>query len=332
MPCQIYDDPDIYVSPGHHHHFISLLPGEEDHLQTTVKLPYWVCDAAIEPSDNGGRLAIVVPASNIVEFTIFFLLILSIFPFVPQLDLLRQNGGSMGTSLVYLLCNVLNATEQFTISFSYLFIAEDSEFFIYSPPNAGDWLNFFQLAVTWSLSSTLFFFGVICSPAHNGRKTFILGIYLTFLSISLLAAVAYVLINPCGASCGSNGWVTAIFLGSHLIFVNPVVTLLAIAALPAQLRVLKQHEHTALSLIGLASQAVIFTVLGFSWLFRVRLDYNLSDFFRTWGSFTSWYQLVGWVAVDNLIFAAVQGILLLVVLRRKKMAITEGENEPLLGH
>ncbi|KAB8244924.1 hypothetical protein BDV35DRAFT_381915 [Aspergillus flavus] len=107
MPYQIYDDPDIEVTPGRHADFISLQPGEqwtrtdslelpsdidigevfkyefsdrvidwwdwgmkEDHLQTTVKLPCWVKDDVVEPRDNEGRPAIVVPASNVVEFTI----------------------------------------------------------------------------------------------------------------------------------------------------------------------------------------------------------------------------------------------------------------------
>ena len=117
-----------------------------------------------------------------------------------------------------------------------------------------------------------------------------------------------------------------------MIFVNPVVTLLAIAALPAQLRELKRHGSAVLSLTGLASQAVIFGTLGLSWIYRVRLDYNLSDFFKTWGSFTSWYQLVGWAAVDHLVFAVVQGILFLIVSRRKRTVTVDGENEPLLRH
>ncbi|KAE8386118.1 hypothetical protein BDV23DRAFT_190295 [Aspergillus alliaceus] len=356
-PYQIYDEPDIEFSPGQHVDFISLQPGESwtrtdrlelpsdtkvrevfkyeftdrvidwwnwgmkgDHLQTTVKLPCRVSGEVVDPRDNEGQPAIVVPASNVVEFTIVSKLvshpstILSIFSFGPQLRCLRQNGDLMGISLAYLLCNVINATEQFTISMSYLFIAGDSDFFIYNPPNAGDW----------------FFLGIFYSPAYPRRKTFIIGIYIAFLSISLLAAVLYILTNPCGASRGSQCWLDAIFLGSHLIFVNPVVTLLAIAALPAQLLELKQHGHAALSLTGLASQAVIFAVLGLSWIFRVRLDHNLSDLFWTWGSFTSWYQLVGWAAVDNLVFAVVQGILFLVVLRGKRTALAKGENEPLL--
>ncbi|PIG88064.1 hypothetical protein AARAC_001586 [Aspergillus arachidicola] len=244
------------------------------------------------------------------------LLILSIFSFRPQLHLLHQIGDSTGVSLAYLLCNVISATEQLTISFCYMFNAQSSDPFVHNPPNAGDWLDFLQFAVTWCLSSTLFLFGVFHSPARLGRKAFIVDI--TFLSLSLLAAILYVLANLCGANYGSQDWEYSILLGSHLIFVNPMVTLLAIAALPAQLRELKRHGHAALSLTGLASQAATFTVLGLSWVYRARLDYNLSDVFRTWGSFTSWYQLVGWAAVDHLVFAVMQGILFFVVLGRKR--------------
>ncbi|KAB8225130.1 hypothetical protein BDV33DRAFT_198972 [Aspergillus novoparasiticus] len=107
MPYQIYDDPDIEVTPGQHPNFISLQPGgrwtrmdnlelpsdtevgevfkyefndrvldwwdwgtKEDHLQITVKLPCWINSDVLEPKDNEGRPAIVIPASNVVEFTI----------------------------------------------------------------------------------------------------------------------------------------------------------------------------------------------------------------------------------------------------------------------
>ncbi|KAE8314478.1 hypothetical protein BDV41DRAFT_563611 [Aspergillus transmontanensis] len=371
MPYQIYDDPDIEVTPGQHPNFISLQPGErwtrmdnlelpsdtevgevfkyefndrvldwwdwgtkEDHLQTTVKLPCWINSDVLEPKDNEGRPAIVVPASNVVEFTIVpytgmtlipgrkytekgycnheflrsnchsLLLILSIFSFRPQLHRLHQIGDSTGVSLAYLLCNVISATEQLTISFCYMFNAQSSDLFVHNPPNAGDWLDFLQFTLL--------------------IRSFIADI--TFLSLSLLAAILYVLANLCGANYRSQDWEYSIFLGSHLIFVNPVVTLLAIAALPAQLRELKRYGHAALSLTGLASQAMIFAMLGLSWVYRARIDYNLSDVFRTWGSFTSWYQLVGWAAVDHLVFAVVQGILFFVVLGRKRtVTVKRGE-------
>ena len=159
--------------------------------------------------------------------------------------------------------------------------------------------------------------GVFYSPARLGRKIFITGMYIAFLSISAFAAVLYILTNPCGASRGSECLLDAIFIGSHMIFVNPIVTLLAIAALPVQLRELKLHGHAALSLTGLASQAVIFAVLALSWAFRVPLDYNLSDFFQTSGSFISWYQLVGWAAINNLVYGYTRGLVLSCVKREE---------------
>jgi hypothetical protein len=42
----------------------------EDHADTVVTLPCWIAGAVVEPKDNGGWPKIVVPASNVVEFSL----------------------------------------------------------------------------------------------------------------------------------------------------------------------------------------------------------------------------------------------------------------------
>jgi hypothetical protein len=44
--------------------------GSEEHANTVVKLPCWRAGNVTDPADNGGRPKLVVPASNVVEFTI----------------------------------------------------------------------------------------------------------------------------------------------------------------------------------------------------------------------------------------------------------------------
>ncbi len=67
----------------------------------------------------------------------------------------------------------------------------------------------------------------------------------------------------------------------------------------------------ALSADGLGYQAVLFGVLGLSWTFRLRVAWLPWE--NSWKAFGSWYQLVEWAAVDDLVFGAVQGGLFLVV-------------------
>jgi hypothetical protein len=115
--------------------------------------------------------------------------------------------------------------------------------------------------------------------------------------------------QPVKRNCSDHSWVNALFLGLHTIYINLIVTALVIAALPAQARQIEQHGHLSLSLMGLASQAVIFAVLALSWVFPVRFEYDLSVWFSSWGSFVSW------ATVGNGAFAVVQGILLWIALR-----------------
>ncbi|KAJ5157153.1 uncharacterized protein N7482_008253 [Penicillium canariense] len=44
--------------------------GKEDHAGTKVTLSSSICGRVVDPADNGGRPRLVIPASNIVEFTL----------------------------------------------------------------------------------------------------------------------------------------------------------------------------------------------------------------------------------------------------------------------
>ena len=83
--------------------------------------------------------------------------------------------------------------------------------------------------------------------------------------------------------------------------------------------------------MGLATQAVVFALVALSWTARVRfpaiegVSLNL---------LTAWYQLVGWAAVDNAIFAIIQFMLLSLAKHHQRGAVdtfTRPDEEPLLG-
>lgn len=88
----------------------------------------------------------------------------------------------------------------------------------------------------------------------------------------------------------------------------------------------------ALGLLELASQAVVFAVVAVSWVFRV--VFPTTDIPWTLFPITTWYQLVGWAAVDNAVFAIVQSILLCLTKRRQgsQAGYMNPEEEPLLAH
>lgn len=99
------------------------------------------------------------------------------------------------------------------------------------------------------------------------------------------------------------------------MFINPVVTVIGLVSVVAQ--VCEKSPRTspeALSIAGLVMQLVVFTLVGISWLFRLTMP---DDYWRmsSMRALMTWYQLVGWAAVDNLVFAFVQAILLFIVLR-----------------
>lgn len=105
-------------------------------------------------------------------------------------------------------------------------------------------------------------------------------------------------------------WSAALFFGSHSIFVNPIVSFLAIVAFFSQ-----APAARALDCMSLVMQAVVFALVAISWIYRVKNPLESVDYF-SWNALVSWYQLVGWAAVDNAIYAIVQFLLLWCHLRQ----------------
>ena len=128
-----------------------------------------------------------------------------------------------------------------------------------------------------------------------------------------------------------EGWFSSIFMGIHQMFISPVATLIAVAALVAQAReIMGRNSSGALSITGLALQAIVFTLVGISWFFRFRITDE--EFWRMNPTRAAirWYQMVGWATINNLVFAFVQAVLLLVALGQGRTGHDEGETAPLL--
>lgn len=147
---------------------------------------------------------------------------------------------------------------------------------------------------------------------------------MSFLLVSVVPAFTDAL-NP--GEFEDRRWFGALFFGVHSMFINPIVTIGSILALYAQ-----RQKAFALSISGLASQAVVFALVASSWTARVRFPaiegVSLS-------LLVAWYQLVGWAAVDNAIFAIVQFVLLCLAKQHQRGSVdifTRPDEEPLLGH
>ncbi|KAJ5752006.1 hypothetical protein N7520_008923 [Penicillium odoratum] len=232
------------------------------------------------------------------------LFLLSGASYLPQLHRIWVHGDCQGISLGYLLLNLISATEQFTIG---LFVLVNhkrgTDLFVEIPITTGDWLKLTQLTLIS-----------------------IMPLFIDAVNRNFFGPPEW------------RRWGEAFFSGYHAMFMNPIVTILVLVALPCQARAMHAQpvrDLKSLSLLGLLAQGVIFGVVAVSWTMRVRsMDLSSRDVvaYRLL-TFVSWYQMVGWAAVNNAVFALVQ-ILLLCLARNwrgEKMAMADGEREPLLG-
>lgn len=135
-------------------------------------------------------------------------------------------------------------------------------------------------------------------------------------------------------------WGGAFFHGIHSMFINPVVTILTIAAFFVQVREISTTHSpwplsSSLSVLGLVVQAVVFAVVALAWPWRLVFPWDKVGEGIPWAPsfWLSWYQLIGWVVDDNAFFAIVQAVLFWVAWRRGQRGdsdIGNGESDSLL--
>ncbi|OJJ99041.1 hypothetical protein ASPACDRAFT_1857497 [Aspergillus aculeatus ATCC 16872] len=199
------------------------------------------------------------------------LIVLTILSFAPQHCALWSKKSSTGIYLGYVLANLLVVTEDLTKEV-YLTInvpEAAAGTFKHDPPSTGDWLNFVQGLVTWALFLILYILcvrlrrpGSDTSPYRN--------LYILALMISLIPE----LIDMLGLTPEIKSWprqdLREMFMFPHAVLLTPMATFIGgfSGFLPAAQS--RNHVHdTALSLTGLAIQAVLFGFVAISWVFRV---------------------------------------------------------------
>ncbi|KAL4866607.1 hypothetical protein BDV12DRAFT_131373 [Aspergillus spectabilis] len=268
------------------------------------------------------------------------LAILSILSFIPQVHRIHSSKSSGGLSLGAILANLIVATEQFTIFF-YILVNEYSSgprFYTNDPPNAGDWINLVQTTVVWICFLIQFILGIYYSTK---RRLSLVVTYVAFLLISIALIIFDLIqwkIDPDWEK--ERMWLVVLFYGYHSIFLFPIIYALGIVAVYRQARlVLRSPDFPgAWSIRGLELQAIMFSLIALSWVWRIPFPWEEVEY-PTFQVFQVWSSTVGWVAVDNGIFAVGQALLLLLAKwRRRKTEVEEGttssdldETEPLLA-
>ncbi|KAK3299829.1 uncharacterized protein B0H64DRAFT_379247 [Chaetomium fimeti] len=271
------------------------------------------------------------------------LLLLSFTSFLPQLWLLWVRKDSSGLSLFYVLWNLIVATELFTLSFLLVVNYGDPggpvDIFVHYPLSVGDRINLAQFTVVWVLWVVIF---ATClawrSNTDHGRRKAVSAIYVLFLLISVIPVFVDALREH--STDRNHTWVLALFGGLHVLFINPIVNFLGIAALFAQARILMGRTPGsglgALSLVGLATQGATFALLAPLWLWRLWFSWNQipNQGWLHWQVLGQWFRMVGFVAVDYAVFAGAQSVLLFIAVRRElhNSGASAGETAPLLGN
>jgi hypothetical protein len=153
--------------------------------------------------------------------------------------------------------------------------------------------------------------------------------------VLLLVPLIGFLIHSLPGNFDYEGWVAAAFSFYFALFVPISTGLICFSPIP-QKKVTRDHGMPgSLSTNTLLSQAVLYPLLGVSWIWRLpvsQTDWQLPLV----KALVRWYFLAGWSSVDSIAFAVVQAYLYWVCRQVKRQAAEESnpdaadERRPLL--
>ncbi|KAF4205921.1 hypothetical protein CNMCM5878_006475 [Aspergillus fumigatiaffinis] len=207
-------------------------------------------------------------------------LLLTFASFTPQIQHVWQRRDAKGISSSYLLFNLICATEHVFFGFFWMVnMREWPGFWTHLPITVLDWVNFVQLTGVWALFNT---------PQRTSS------------------------VPPQEPNCPEyDRDPIVLFEGYHVFALVPVIVIPLILGLYKQARA----SSLNLSLPGLELQAVIFMLSAASWVLRLSFPWK-AYLGQPQGRvpislvIPAWWRMIGFVAVDDAIFALGQGILL----------------------
>ncbi|RDW83608.1 uncharacterized protein DSM5745_03934 [Aspergillus mulundensis] len=244
-----------------------------------------------------------------------------------------------GVSSRYILWNLIRATEPvaiFVFGLCSITKTEEGAVFLHSPPSAGDWFTLWHCVVVAFVSLVLFMQVVIYSKTWWTRIKLVLS-YIAFLLVSIVPVVVDA-IWPLAIDSDNHldrEVVLSVFYAVHSMLIYQIIAALCIFGISLQARrVLAAPVPNALSLPGLAAQAVVYALLTVAWVFSLSLSIPSTFYF--------WFMVNGWIILDALVFSLGQALILGLALRRRSRGKGSGhvspelgserEREPLLGH
>ncbi|KAJ5157177.1 uncharacterized protein N7482_008277 [Penicillium canariense] len=262
------------------------------------------------------------------------LLILTVASFLPQILRIQRKQSTHGVSPLCTLWNLIRATEQFTLFVYALYTAYEPNgtVLLHSPLSQGDRFNLWHCAVVTAPFLALFTQFLL----YSDRKISLLTGYISFLLVSIVPLIIDA-ISPIDDDLARRIF-SSMFGEIHVMIIFPILTFLGFCGIYCQAReILAVPFPNSLSQLGLAIQAVVFTLVSVTWIWSLKFPYETWNGEYSWNNFNGWYYTVGWIIFDHFVFALGQAVLLGLALHRSsscKVSIRGegGETEPLLGN
>lgn len=253
---------------------------------------------------------------------------------MPHLYFLVRKQDSSPISIVYILLNLVVATEQFAVSYFFAIYPTNTKclicptyrgIFSHTPLDVGDWLNFAQFLTVFVLllimykspstpseqllTDASFTLCLRYRPSQNREEVTVFArrsglIYAWFLLFTigpLLVETAFGGIDYRSRTSP----ILFVYQFFHIFFLAPLMPVFQAIGIVVQLRRDREiHDRAPLYVQGgLVAQTINFCLLAVAWPYRLLLD----DENR---SLLSWYTFIGWISVSSGIYALGQGLLL----------------------